>query len=163
MTGRIPNADGRTVISSTTISKSDEWWMGVVRDRDPETGELRVRLERMTLDAEEGWKNIHTWRVRPEFWNAERKAVAKFQRGAGRTPPASTPVDATYTVTRYLKVRKDADRWVAVVELERPWGRPCTRLYHWRMPDETTCQKWTIGTDWTRARDLATRQLAQRA
>lgn len=149
----------RDVLESTTINKSDEWWTGVVRDRDPKTGEIRVRLERMTLDDIEGWKTVHTWRVRPDFWDEERKAVAKFRRGAGTTSPPATPTHPDIDVQRYLRVRKDSDRWVAVVRAESPYRPPFTRLYHWRLPDESTCQKWTIGDNWTRERDLATRQL----
>lgn len=159
MSQDIPTTDGRTVLDSTTITRSNDWWTGIVHDRNPRTGEERLRLERMTLDSTRGWTNIHTWRIRPEYWSEERRAVARFQNGAGTIDTPSLPLHPDLTATRYLRVRKDHDRWVAVVEIERPYNSSCTRLYHWDPDDGTTRQKWTIGRDWTRGQNLATRQL----
>ncbi len=161
MTESFPTPGGRTVLERTTVSKDDEWWVAVVRDRAPRTGDIRIRLERLVRDATEGWTLVHSWRVRPEFWREEMRAVARFQNGAGSTSPPSTPTDPDLDVTRYLRVRKDDERWVAVVRVERPYSYPCTRLYQWELPDETTRQKWTVGRDWARASDIATRQVDQ--
>ena len=158
MSETLPTPGGRTVLEQTTVSKDDEWWTVVVRDRDPRTGQVRLRLERLVLDATEGWKLVHSWRVRPEFWEEEVRAVARFQNGAGTTSAPPTPTDPDLDVTRYLRVRKDDTRWVAVVRVERPYSYPCTRLYHWHLPEGTTRQKWTVGRDWSRASDIASRQ-----
>lgn len=154
-----PPTNGRTVLDSTTIDRSEQWWTGLVRDRDPDTGEVRVRLERATLDATDGWTLVHRWRLRPEYWADERTAVERFQAGGGRTDVPATPVDSRFDVTRYLKIRKDDQRWVAVVELDRPYKSPCTRLYHWELPDEARRQSWTIGRNWSKTVLLADRQL----
>jgi hypothetical protein len=158
MTSEIPATGGREILSSTTINQNDGWWVGVVRDRDPRTGTIRIRLERLRNDARAGWKVIHHWRVRPEYWEAECDAVSRFQRGAGTTTPPMTPVHDEVDVLRYLPVRKDEHRWVAVVKVTRPYGSPCTRLYHWEVPSGSLRQKWTICGQWERIRDAATRQ-----
>lgn len=160
MTGTPPARGDRTVIDSETIRADDDWWEGIVVDRDHESGERRVRLERATCDDGGAWRNVHVWRVRPDYWEDERRAVARFISGAGETSPPAVPVDPWLTVNRYLRVRKDDHRWVAVLEVVRPNKGPCTRLYHWRVRDGATCQKWTTGESWGRAEAAATSRLA---
>lgn len=150
----------RTVETSTTIDRSSEWWSMVVDDRT-EYGERRVRLELYYQDTTEGWKRIHTWRVRPDYWDAEVDAVAAFRQGSGgsgRVP--ANPIDPYLDVHRFQTVRKEHGRWVAVAEVsERGSSYRKTRLYHWSLPDESHCQSWNVNWTWDNARSLATRRL----
>jgi hypothetical protein len=146
------------VLKTTTVDNSNGWWTGLVRDRDHETGETRLRLERWVNDGG-SYNNPHTWRVRPDFWTAERDAVATLQQRGGRTPPASLPIDDHLTPLEYTRIRKDDVRWVAVVRLDRPYGGECVRLYHWDPADGAVRQKWTVGRHWSQLEDLAGRHL----
>ncbi|KAB1196347.1 MULTISPECIES: hypothetical protein [Haloferax] len=154
--------DGREILDVKTIDKSDNWWMGVVRDLYLETGEIRVRLEREAWDSNQGaWRNVHVWRVRPEFWNAEVDAVSRVQKGLGESPPW-TPVDETIDVLEYVKVRKDEHRWVAAVEAKsHNWWNSKTRLYHWDPDDGTRKQSWTVGKNWYKAKRAASVMLSK--
>lgn len=147
----------RTVLEATPVDASDGWWTGLVRDRVEETGETRLRLERW-VDNYGSYQNPHTWRVRPDFWAAERDAVATFQKNGGQSPPGNLPIDQFLTPLEYARIRKDGTRWVAVVRLEGPKGER-VRLYHWDPVDESVRQKWTIGRDWEQLEALATRHL----
>lgn len=150
----VPKSD-REVLEVKTIDKSDEWWMGVVRD-EHETGEIRVRLEREAWNSKNrSWSNVHVWRVRPEFWKDEVDAVKKVEEGLGEKPPW-TPVDETIDVLEYVKVRKDDSRWVAAVEADsHNWWNSKTRLYHWDPNDGTRRQSWTVGKNWHKAKRAA--------
>ncbi|QSX00102.2 hypothetical protein [Haloterrigena alkaliphila] len=148
----------RTVLDTWTVDDSNDWWTGLVHDRDHDTGERRLRLERW-VDNGNSCSNPHTWRVRPDFWEAERDAVATFERRGGRSPPARLPIDNRLTPLEYTCIRKDDTRWVAVVRVDRPYKSPCIRLYHWNPADAALRQKWTVGRHWAELKDLATRQL----
>lgn len=152
-----PILDGvtdRQIIESTTVDNSNGWWTGVVRDRHPRTGSERVRLERHAPDSDMN-RPQHKWRIRPDFWPAERNAVARFERGQGSPAPATLPLHPRLDATRYLEIRRDDHRWVAVVEVDRPKKGLCTRLYHWDASDRSRAQSWTVGEYWTRVTSTA--------
>lgn len=149
---------GRTVLETTTVDASDEWWTGLVRDREHDTGEIRLRLERW-VENDHVLQNPHTWRVRPDFWGDEREAVQQFKRFGGSSPPGMLPIDAHLTPREYDLIRKDDTRWVAVVRVESPYGGDKVRLYHWDASDGSVRQKWTVGRYWSKLANLATRHL----
>jgi len=148
----------RTVLETTPVDASNGWWIGLVRDRDHETDEIRIRLERWVDDGG-SYENPHTWRVRPDFWEEERFTVATFKQRGGRSPPAGLPIDDHLTPLEYTRIRKDDARWVAVVRVDRPYKGECLRLYHWDAADASMRQKWTVGRYWSQLEDLATRHL----
>lgn len=150
--------NGRTVIEAIPVDNSNGWWTGLVVDRDPETGENRHRLERW-VENDHGYNNPHTWRVRPDFWADELEAVAALENNRGRSPPGNLPIDQRLTPIEYKLVRTDETRRVAAVRIDRPLKGECIRLYHWDQSDESVRQKWTIGRNWSRLSDLATRHL----
>lgn len=150
----------RTVRETTSVDNSDGWWTGLVRDRDHETGEIRLRLERWVKNSH-SIDNPHTWRVRPDFWDAERDAVHRFQSQGGRSPPGDLPIDQHLTPLEYTLVRRDAARWVAVVRVDSPYNGDSTRLYHWDPSDGSVRQKWSIGRNWSKLENLASRHLKQ--
>jgi len=150
----LDDTDTRTVLRTTPIDTDGNWWTGLVEDRDARTGERRLRLERW-VDNDSGWLNPHTWRVRPDLWGDERGCVTTFQNQGGRAPPEELPIQDPYQAREYLCVRKGAQRWVAVVRVERPQKSDCTRLYHWDGKGETTRQKWTITWNWPEVQTTA--------
>lgn len=156
----IPRAadTARTVLKTMPVNASNDWWTGLVRDRDHETGETRLRLERWA-DNGGSYTNPHTWRVRPDFWEQERAAVATFKQQGGRAPPANLPIDDHLTPLECMRIRKDDVRWVAIVRIDRPYRSECVRLYHWDSVDGSTRQKWTVGRYWSKVEDLATQHL----
>lgn len=149
----------RTILETVPVDNSNGWWTGLVRDRDDRTGERRLRLERWVEN--ESPTNPHTWRVRPEFWNGEREAVAQMKESGGRRPPGDLPIDQRLKPLGYSCVRKNDDRWVAVVRLERPTRGECVRLYHWNPENGAVRQKWTVGRQWSMLTDLASRHVRQ--
>ena len=152
----------RTVLNAVPVDDSDGWGTGLVRDRDPRTGETRLRLERWKKNGR-NYDNPHTWRVRPDFWDEECEAVSNFKRFGGKSPPGDLPIDQYLSPTEYRLVRKDGDRWVAVVRLDRPYNGERIRLYHWNPRDGSVRQKWTIGRDWSELAALASRHLKNKA
>lgn len=154
---RAAEAD-RTVLETVPVDDSNGWWTGLVRDRDHETGEIRLRMERWVRDPP-NHGNPHTWRVRPDFWAEERDAVADFDRQGGTSPLRSLPISDRFDVLAHRRVRKDDVRWVAVVRLNPPHKAPLTRLYHWDPTDGAVRQKWTVGQHWGRLQELATERL----
>lgn len=150
--------DDRTVRFTASVDESNGWWTGLVSDQDQETGETRIRLERWVENGS-GYQNPHVWRVRPDFWDAERAAVSTFRRRGGRSPPDNLPIDEYLTPLEYSCIRKDDHRWVAIVRLNRPGKGECTRLYHWNVPDAAVRQKWTVNKSWSRLEELATQFL----
>jgi len=148
----------RTVLETTAVDNSNDWWTGLVQDRDPETGERRLRLERWK-DNGGTYDNPHTWRVRPDFWGEERAAVDTFRQQGGRPSLTDLPIDDYLTPLEALRVRKDEVRWVEVVRVQYPQGYDKVRIYHWDPDDESTRQKWTVGRNWSQVQDVATRLL----
>jgi hypothetical protein len=148
----------RTVLETRPVDSSNDWWTGLVRDRDPQTGEHRLRLERW-VDNGDRYDNPHTWRVRPDYWGQERTAVQTLEQHNGRAPPADLPIDDRLTPLEYTQVRKDEQRWVAAVRVDRRYKDECLRLYHWDPADESNRQKWTIGRHWHQLEAIATKQL----
>jgi len=136
----------RTVIEAIPVKQSSGWWTGLVRDRDHETGETRLRLERL-VENQRGVDIPHVWRVRPDFWESERDAVNMLMNGGGSAAPSSLPISDRYTPHEYIPIRKDDVRHVAVVRLQKPSGW-CTRLYHWDARDGSVRQKFTTGQPW---------------
>jgi len=153
------NVRGRTVIDSIGYQSSG-WWVGVVHDTVDQTGESRIRLERATQNRGGGWKSNQSWRVHPDYWDAEKTAVEKIKRGGGKTNPRFTPTYPSIKVKRYLKVRKDDQRWVAAVRVyNENRNKEQTRLYHWDVPSDSCLQTWTVGPDWPKVIRLATRHV----
>jgi hypothetical protein len=153
----LPHEDARReVLDAIPVDVSDGWWTGIVRDREYETGENRLRLERWT-ESEGGPERPHVWRVRPDYWADEKEAVDRFQKYGGSSPPGNLPIDQSLTPEESRTVRKDDARWVAVVEVSKPWGNDVTRLYHWDIRDGSTKQKWTVGKSWSTLARKATR------
>lgn len=148
----------RTVLNTVSVNISDGWWTGLVRDRAPQSGETRLRLERWSKNGR-SYDNPHNWRVRRDFWDEECEAVSNFQKFGGDPPPGTLPIDQYLSPIEYRRVRKDEDRWVAVVQIDRPYKSRCTRLYHWDPLDGSVRQKWTIGRDWSQLKNLASRHL----
>lgn len=148
----------RTVIDATPVDRSDDWWTGLVCDREHRTGEERLRLERYPPDGSKN-RPTHSWRIRPEFWAAEREAVERFARVGGEPPSGALPIDDFYTPREHLPIRRDHTRRVELVLIENQWGQTSTRLYHWDPADGSTTQKWTVGKQWPRLSRLATRAL----
>lgn len=148
----------RTVLETVPVGNENGWWTGLVRDRENETGEIRLRIERWVRN-DHSIDNPHTWRVRPDFWDDERQAVSQMESRGGHSPPGNLPIDQRLTPLEYIRIRKDDVRWVAVVRVDRPFKGPCIRLYHWNAADESVRQKWTIGRNWNRIESLATRHL----
>jgi len=145
----------RTVIEAIPVDQSNGWWTGLVIDRDPDTGEIRHRLERW-VENDHGYENPHTWRVRPDYWEGEQEAVQMLQDRHGRFPPGNLPINQRLTPVEYWPVRRDEVRRVVAVRLDRPFKGECIRLYHWDQSDESVRQKWTVGREWSRLSDLAT-------
>jgi hypothetical protein len=138
----------RTVLKTTAVHTSGDWWTGLVRDHDHESGETRLRLERL-VENENSVDIPHVWRVRPDFWERERSAVSALKQGDGFAAPSDLPIHGRYTAHKYVPVRTDEVRRVAAVRLEKPSGYQCTRLYHWDADDDTVCQKFTAGQPWS--------------
>ena len=136
----------REVLKTDPVDDSNGWWTGLVWDRNHDTGEVRIRIERW-VENKRGFDNPHTWRIRPDFWEEEHTAVSDLELGKGEVPPDSLPVDNYLTPRRYRLVRKDGVRWVAAVLVERPEKGECVRLYHWDS-DGRVRQKWTVGKHW---------------
>jgi hypothetical protein len=143
----------RTVLETTAVQTSENWWTGLVRDRDHETGETRIRLERL-VDNQTKIDMPHVWRVRPDFWSAERDAVTTLTQTGGSTVPGDLPIDDWLTPREYIPIRHDDARRVAVVRVEKPSGR-CVRLYHWNAETGAVRQKFTTGQSWNRLVDEA--------
>lgn len=49
----------------------------------------------------------HTWRIQPDYWDAEREAVELFDRIGGETPTGVLPIDDFYTVKKHFPIRED--------------------------------------------------------
>lgn len=79
----------RTVINATPVDQSNGWWTGLVRDRAGKTGEVRLRLERYPPNNQKN-RPEHTWRIRTDYWDAEREAIELFDRIGGETQRASS-------------------------------------------------------------------------
>jgi len=47
----------------------------------------------------------------------------------------------------------------SLVRIEKKWGQASDRLYHWDPEDDSVKQKWTVGKQWNRLSNLATREL----
>jgi len=58
-----------------------------------------------------------------------------------------------------LPIREDGSRRVSLVRIEKKWGQASDRLYHWDPEDDSVKQKWTVGKQWNRLSNLATREL----
>lgn len=151
----------RTVIEAIPVTTSSNWWTGLVHDRDDDSDEERLRLERL-VENPGGYDRSHTWRIRPEFWEAERDAVTALDhhRVQGQSLPGDLPIDQHLTPREYVCIRKDDVRWVAPVRIDRPYKGECIRLYHWT-PEGRLRQKWTVGRDWSELESLATRYWEQ--
>jgi hypothetical protein len=152
----------RTVLNAVSVNASNGWWTGLVRDRDPRTGEIRLRLERWKKNGRK-YDNPHTWRVRPDFWEEEAKAVSKFKRLGGESPPGDLPIDEYLSPSEYRLIRKNESRWVAVVRVTDQYNNTRLRLYHWNRRDGSVRQKWTVGRDWSELKRLADRHLKNKA
>jgi len=149
----------RTVLEATPVDRSNGWWTGLVRDRYAPTGEIRLRLERYPPDNPKN-RPEHTWRIRKDFWQTEREAVKIFKRKGGEEPAGVLPISNFYTVKEELPIREDSSRRISLVRIEKNWGRTSDRLYHWDPEDGSVKQKWTVGKQWNRLSNLATRELA---
>lgn len=153
----IPTAalDSRTVTETIAIDHSDGWWTGLVRDRLHGHTTERLRLERLVHNPG-GWQLQHQWRIRPEFWAHERRAVAQFQRTGGDDAPARLPIDDYLTPLEYTQLRRtETGGEIGIVKLSSTYGTR-TRLYHWD-GDGKTRQRWTVGRHW----DRLTRRVAR--
>jgi len=56
----------------------------------------------------------------------------------------------------------DSRGWLSTrlsVRIEKKWGQASDRLYHWDPEDDSVKQKWTVGKQWNRLSNLATREL----
>jgi hypothetical protein len=149
----------RTVLETTPVQTSGDWWTGLVRDRDHESGEIRLRLERL-VDNQHRVDIPHVWRVRPDFWSTERDAVSLLKQSGGSTAPDNLPISDRYTPREYIPIRNDDVRRVAVVRLEKPGGQ-CIRLYHWDPVDGAVRQKFTTGNSWQTLVQKADTELSQ--
>lgn len=140
--------------------KNNHWWTGLVRDHDPRTGEVRLRLLRGVRHPRRGWERNQTWRVRSDYWSPEQSAIEAVMAGEGTTSPPKTPTDPSIDVQRYLEVRRDDIRWVAAVHVyNENKGTEQTRLYHWDPQSWSRRQCWTVGPDWPKVTRLATQHL----
>jgi len=150
----------RTVIEAVPIKTSSDWWTGLVRDRDHETGDIRLRLERLVQD-QSGVKIPHVWRVRPDYWELERDAVAMLESQGGIDDTADLPISDRYDVREYVPIRTDEVRRVVVVRMDKPSSGECIRLYHFDAQDGSVRQKFTTGQPWSELVDVADRRLGQ--
>jgi hypothetical protein len=137
----------RTVLETMPVQNTGKWWTGVVRDRDHESGEIRIRLERW-VDNDHGPDNPHTWRIRPDYWAEEREAVEALEQGRGRAAPSDLSINGRYTPREYIPVRNESARRVAVVRLKKKYGES-VRLYHWDPTNGAVRQKFTTGKYWS--------------
>jgi hypothetical protein len=151
----------RTVLETTAVQTSEDWWTGVVRDRDHETGEERIRLERLVANPNKV-DMPHVWRVRPDFWTQEWKAVVSLEHGDGYETPGTLPIDDWLTPREYIPIRNNATRRVAVVRVQTQSGER-VRLYHWDPDSGAVRQKFTTGQPWNELVDVANTELSQTA
>lgn len=137
----------RTVLETIPVKTSSNWWTGLVRDRDHDTGETRLRLERL-VENQSGIRMPHVWRVRPDCWEAERNAVSRLKVSGGLTDTTNLPISDRFTLHEYIPIRNKRKRRVAAVRIEKPSSKEQIRLYHWDPEDGSIRQKFTTGQSW---------------
>jgi hypothetical protein len=148
-TTAVPVHDSLTVVESSDIYRTDEWWKSVVQyyyqDNDS-----RKQTAVYLWHEDGGWARKNKYVIKtPEAWEADKAVVEEmFDRSATGEVGSEYPVSDYYTVGAGETVVKEDEWWKAVLNVVKKGSYDTDEImiYVWKCVEDTwkRRQKHTI-------------------